>query len=67
MALCGVVFLAGCQTGQKSSGKSGGWVSLFDGQTLAGWKANENQGTFSVQDGMIVVKGRGATCFMWGR
>jgi hypothetical protein len=66
MALCGVVFLAGCQTGQKSSGKSGGWVSLFDGQTLAGWKANENQGTFSVQDGMIVVKGTRSHLFYVG-
>ncbi len=34
-----------------------GWVSLFDGKTLAGWKANENPATFSVKDGAIVVKG----------
>ena len=34
-----------------------GWVSLFDGKSLAGWKANEKPETFSVKDGEIVVKG----------
>ena len=34
-----------------------GWISLFDGKTLSGWKASENKDTFSVQDGIIVVMG----------
>ena len=34
-----------------------GWVSLFDGKTLDGWKASENPSTFSVADGAIVVAG----------
>ena len=34
-----------------------GWVSLFDGKTLDGWKASENPSTFSVADGAIVVNG----------
>ena len=34
-----------------------GWVSLFDGKTLNGWKVGENAATFSVQDGAIVVNG----------
>jgi hypothetical protein len=34
-----------------------GWVSLFDGKSLAGWKANEKPETFSVQNGELVVKG----------
>ncbi|MBI3880458.1 MAG: DUF1080 domain-containing protein [Verrucomicrobia bacterium] len=33
------------------------WISLFDGQSLDGWKANENPSTFSVQNGEIVVRG----------
>jgi hypothetical protein len=33
------------------------WISLFDGKSLAGWKAGGNNGTFSVQDGMIVADG----------
>ena len=34
-----------------------GWISLFNGKNLDGWKASENKDTFSVQDGIIVVKG----------
>ena len=31
-----------------------GWVSLFDGKTLDGWKVGENAASFSVADGAIV-------------
>lgn len=34
-----------------------GWISLFDGKTLDGWKASEKPGTFSVEDGAIKVAG----------
>ncbi len=37
--------------------KSAGWILLFDGKTLEGWKASEKPGTFDVRDGEIVVKG----------
>jgi hypothetical protein len=43
-----------------------GWVSLFDGKTLTGWKAAENPATFSVQDGAIVVHGPRAHLFYVG-
>jgi hypothetical protein len=43
-----------------------GWISLFDGQTLDGWKASENQGTFTVNDGMIIVKGKRSHLFYDG-
>lgn len=39
------------------SAQTDGWVSLFDGRTLEGWKASENPSTFSVADGAIVVAG----------
>jgi hypothetical protein len=39
------------------SAQTDGWVSLFDGKTLDGWKASENPATFSVADGAIVVAG----------
>lgn len=32
-----------------------GWISLFNGKDLDGWKANENPGSFTVQDGAIVA------------
>lgn len=43
-----------------------GWVSLFDGRSLQGWKAAENPGTFSVRDGKIVVHGPRAHLFYAG-
>ena len=43
-----------------------GWVSLFDGKSLAGWKANEKPETFSVKDGEIVVRGDRAHLFYVG-
>jgi hypothetical protein len=42
---------AGAQTGEQ------GWIPLFDGKSLDGWKAGENAGTFSVRDGAIVAHG----------
>ncbi len=42
------------------------WISLFDGKTLNGWKANENPETFSVEDGKIVVAGPRAHLFYTG-
>lgn len=34
-----------------------GWISLFDGTSLDGWKANESPQTWSVVDGAIVGNG----------
>jgi hypothetical protein len=33
------------------------WISLFDGKSLDGWKFSDKEGTFSVEDGKIVVHG----------
>jgi hypothetical protein len=43
-----------------------GWISIFDGKTLEGWKANENATTFSVKDGELVVKGDRSHLFYVG-
>ena len=43
-----------------------GWIPLFDGKSLDGWKANENPQTFSVKDGALVVKGDRAHLFYVG-
>lgn len=42
------------------------WVLLFDGETLDGWKANENAETFSVKDGKIVADGPRSHLFYTG-
>jgi Domain of Unknown Function (DUF1080) len=34
-----------------------GWVSMFDGKTLDGWKAGQNPQSWSVKDGAIVGDG----------
>ena len=43
-----------------------GWVSLFDGRTLNGWKASENPGSPRVEDGAIVCEGKRAHLFYVG-
>jgi len=42
------------------------WVSLFDGQTLNGWKAGANAETFKVENGAIVVNGNVSHLFYSG-
>lgn len=55
------VFLSFCWL--SGEGRSDdGFVSLFNGQDLSGWKASEN-GNFSVEDGVIVVRGNRAHLF----
>jgi Domain of Unknown Function (DUF1080) len=36
-----------------------GWISLFDGKTLDGWRASEHRESCSVEDGAIKVGGGG--------
>ena len=43
-----------------------GWVSLFDGKTFTGWKVNENDETFSIQEGAIVANGERSHLFYDG-
>lgn len=43
-----------------------GWVSLFNGDNLEGWKVGENASTFSVEDGSIKVAGPVAHLFYTG-
>jgi hypothetical protein len=42
------------------------WVPLFDGHSLEGWRASENQGTFRVVDGVLVAHGRRSHLFYVG-
>ena len=68
VVLCLSVSLAGCSQGGMSQmgSKLRGWKSLFNGENLDGWTASENQGTFSVKDGILVVHGERSHLFYTG-
>ncbi len=46
--------------------KKGGWIPLFNGKNLDGWKVGNNADTFSVEDGAIKVAGPTAHLFYQG-
>jgi len=37
--------------------KEDGWIKMFDGKTLDGWKANENPKSWFIKDGMLAGHG----------
>ncbi|RKY04368.1 MAG: hypothetical protein DRP66_11800, partial [Planctomycetota bacterium] len=43
-----------------------GWVSIFNGKDLTGWRASENQGAFTVKDGILIVHGKRSHLFYVG-
>ena len=45
---------------------SEGWIPLFDGKSLDGWKASEHADTFKVVDGQIAAHGSRAHLFYVG-
>ena len=46
-----------------ANGGEDGFVSIFDGETLDGWRTNENADSFRVEDGAIVVRGERSHLF----
>ncbi len=49
-----------------SASDGDGWLSLFNGADLSGWRANENKETFSVKEGAIVANGPRSHLFYVG-
>jgi hypothetical protein len=43
-----------------------GWITLFDGATLKGWKASENPDQWKVEDGKLVAAGPRSHLFYIG-
>ncbi len=33
------------------------WIPIFDGQTMNGWTASENQDSWKIEDGALVTRG----------
>lgn len=50
-----LILLAGSPT--RLIAQDDGWVPLFDGKSLEGWKVGENADTFSVVEGVLQVFG----------
>ena len=61
LALAGAVMLS-----MKPAAPVDGWINLFDGKTLNGWKVSEHPATFTVADGAIQVFGERAHLFYTG-
>jgi hypothetical protein len=65
-ALLFTVLLSISCVGIKKGDTNSQWISLFDGASLANWKASEHPSTFSVENGTIVVHGPRAHLFYEG-
>jgi hypothetical protein len=61
-----LLLATGCSGVQGIAQSDDGWISLFDGRTLDGWRASENPATFRVENGVIVVHGPRAHLFYDG-
>jgi hypothetical protein len=66
LGLIATLFLACTATEKSTDEDRGGWISLWDGETLDGWRASENPDSFSIEDGKIVVDGPRAHLFYEG-
>lgn len=51
--------LTSCQTDE--------WITLFDGESLDGWTANENPASWKIEDGAIVTAGDRSHLFYTGK
>jgi len=49
------------------SAEDNGWISMFDGKTLTGWKANQHPDSWTAKDGMIVGDGEASHLFWMAR
>lgn len=66
--LCAAACLGGMAVCAAAGAEEGdGWLSLFDGRSLAGWKAAENPAAFRVEDGAIVAHGTRGHLFYVGQ
>ena len=59
VALCGMLLFS-CNADTDE------WISLFDGESLDGWTASENAGSWKIEDGAIVTAGERSHLFYSG-
>ncbi|MBN2327841.1 MAG: DUF1080 domain-containing protein [Candidatus Omnitrophica bacterium] len=61
-----LAFVAALACAAQASENMDGWISLFDGKTLNGWKGSENHDSVKVEDGMIFCDGPRSHLFYVG-
>ncbi|HYO23363.1 MAG TPA: DUF1080 domain-containing protein [Lacipirellulaceae bacterium] len=61
-----IAFLLSAAARGQSETDAEGFVPLFDGKTLEGWKANEHPDAFRVEEGAIVASGERSHLFYDG-
>jgi hypothetical protein len=61
-----LLFAASVGASGPANAADDGWISLFDGRSLMGWKASENPASFRVVDGTIACDGPRAHLFYTG-
>lgn len=61
--MCGAIL---CVAQAETAVSESVWKPLFDGKSLAGWKAGEHQDSFKVSDGCIAADGDRAHLFFMG-
>lgn len=65
LVLCGMT-LQSSLAQENTEKDEDGWISLFNGKNLDGWKVGENASTFSVVDGAIKIDGPRAHLYYVG-
>lgn len=58
--------LAAAAGGLLAPARGQGWTALFDGRSLAGWRASENPSSWKVTDGMLFADGPRSHLFYEG-
>lgn len=60
-----LVFAVGARPHAAATTAADGWMPLFDGKSLNGWKASDDPASFSVADGAIVVNAVGGHAHLY--
>jgi hypothetical protein len=66
LIICVAILIFCSCSPQRLEDNSSGWISLFDGESLEGWRVSENPDAITVEDGNIVVHGDRAHLFYVG-
>lgn len=60
------ILIAGATGGSAEDKGADGWVTIFDGKSMQGWKINENKDSWKLEDGALIAKGPRSHCFYVG-